>query len=127
MLIFSLLTWWYGTGLATRARGLGKALARTSDNFSIGLLLRTLFNPLRQIDADTTGKGPAAALEAFGSRLISRFIGFFARTILILAGIIILTLQSLASIVVLVLHLSLPLAPVAGVILTMTIPELKLW
>lgn len=100
-----------------RAKGLGRALGRTADNFSVGLMLKTLFNPFRQIDAGATGKGPSEALSAFGSRLISRFVGFVMRTVMILVGTLVLLMQATGSLLIIVLHLAVPLLPVAGIVM----------
>jgi len=127
MFILSLLTWWYGPGFKTRAQGVGRSLARSADNFSIGLLLKTLFNPFRQIDAGATGKGPSAFFQAMLSRLISRTVGFVARTILIIVGIVFLSVQSVISVVIIAAHLALPLAPIIGIYLAANLPELHLW
>lgn len=127
MFIFTLLSWWYSSGLKTRLQGLGGALSRTADNFSIGLLFRTLFSPFRQIDAGATGKGPEAAFQAFLSRLISRAVGFVARTVLIVAGIVTLIFQAAASTIIILLHILTPLAPIVGIVLALNLPEVQLW
>ena len=114
-----------------RLRGLGRALLRTADNFSIGLMFRTLFNPFRQIDAGASGKGPIEALSAFVSRLISRFVGLMMRTVMILVGTVVLLLQLIGGFLVIILHLAMPLLPVAGIALMVIgwVPEIQviLW
>lgn len=129
MLVFSLIGWWYGAGFLGRLRGLGRRLGRTADTFSIGLMFKTLFNPFRQIDAGASGQGPAGMLQAFFSRLISRFVGFFMRLGLIIFGAIILLVQAVLSVVIAVLHLAVPLLPVGGVIMMIVgwVPEIGLW
>jgi len=125
----SLIGWWYGAGFLVRLRGLGAALGRTADNFSIGLMLRTLFNPFRQIDAGATGKGIGEAFQAFLSRLISRAVGFVMRTVMILVGSLVLLVQLAGSLVVILLHLAVPILPVAGVMLMLVgwVPEVRWW
>ncbi|MCL1840055.1 hypothetical protein FWF89_03660 [Candidatus Saccharibacteria bacterium] len=127
MLVLSLIGWWYGVGFATRLRGLGRALARTADNFSIGLMLRTLFNPFRQIDAGATGKGIAEALSAFVSRLISRLVGFVMRLGMIIVGTVVLLVLLVGSLVIIVLHLVVPLLPIAGIVMLVIgwVPEIQ--
>ena len=127
MLLLSLISWWYGVGLLVRLRGLKRALLRTADNFSIGLMLRTLFNPFRQIDAGAKGKGIAEAFSAFLSRLISRMVGFVMRVGMILTGSLILLLQVLGSFVIILLHLAVPMLPVAGIIMMVVgwVPEIQ--
>lgn len=125
MLVLELIAWWYSAGFLARLKSLGRALMRTQDNFSIGLALKTLFKPFRQIDA-------SANLDSQISRsidqkfrhllddLISRFIGFWMRLFVILAGILVLTLQSVFSVAIIAIHLAIPLLPIAGIYLTVT-------
>ncbi|MFV0485166.1 MAG: hypothetical protein ACK5MU_02995 [Candidatus Saccharimonadales bacterium] len=127
--MFNLVSWWYGAGFMARLRGLGQRLGRTADTFSIGLMLKTLFNPFRQIDAGAEGSGPSGMMQAFLSRLISRFVGFVMRFFLIIFGTIVLILQSALSLCVAVLHLVIPLLPIGGIIMMIIgwVPELGLW
>lgn len=127
MLIFTMFGWWYTAGFGTRLRSLEDALARTVDRFSIGLLLRTLFRPFRQIDAHAEGKGIEAALSAAFSRFISRLVGFFARLFLILAGLIVLFVQCIFSATIIILHVFIPVIPVIGLVLALTLSEVHLW
>lgn len=130
MLVLNLIGWWYGEGFAVRLRGLGRRLGRTADTFSIGLMLKTLFNPFRQIDAGAEGRGLAGMMQAFLSRLISRFVGFVMRFFLIIFGLVVLILQAICSLCVAVLHLVIPLLPIGGIIMMVVgwvPPELGLW
>lgn len=125
MLVFNMIGWWYGAGFLVRLGGLGRRLGRTADIFSIGLMIKTLFNPFRQIDASAEGSGPAGMMQAFLSRLISRCVGFVMRFFLIIFGAIVLFLQSLFSLIVAVVHLAIPLLPIAGIVMMIVgwVPE----
>lgn len=127
--MISLIGWWYGSGFLIRLKSLGGAMSRMADKFSIGLLIKTLFNPFRQIDAGAQGKGISEKFQAFLSRLISRFVGFVARTILIIAGVIVLIAQALGSFVMIIFHLAVPLLPVVGIVMMVIgwVPEVSLW
>ena len=117
MFLLNMLTWWYSAGFVIRCKNLGRRLSRTADVFSIPNLLRTLFSPFKQIDAGATGKGFSFVFQAFLSRLISRFIGLFIRTFLIVAGLVTLIAQSLLSLLLICLHLAIPLLPIAAIAL----------
>ncbi|MCQ2571102.1 MAG: hypothetical protein MJ154_02550 [Candidatus Saccharibacteria bacterium] len=91
-----------------------------ADFFSIGLLLKTLFQPFRQISADETGEkgGLEGALIAFFDRTLSRVIGFIVRTFIIVAGIITLSLQLVFGLLLAVLWPCVPALPVIGIIVS---------
>lgn len=135
MLAINLITWWYTAGLTHRIRSIARRLSRTADTFSIGQLLRTLFAPFKQIDAGASGQGPTEMLQAFLGRLLSRVIGFFVRTLMIIVGIVALVFWLIFGIVAVALHLAIPLALPAGIVLLVTgwlpppLPELEviLW
>jgi hypothetical protein len=122
MLLIELVKWWYSAGIVVHLRKIARRLQRTQDNFSLGLLLKTLFKPFRQIDAaanldPTVSVSIDQQFKRFTSDLISRFIGFWMRLFLMLAGIAILILQTLYSVLTFAIYLVLPLAPIAGIVL----------
>jgi hypothetical protein len=51
MLVVGFLQWWYTRGWMGFAQGLLDKIRSLADFFSLGLLLRTLFYPFRQISA----------------------------------------------------------------------------
>lgn len=92
----------------------------TLDYFSIDLLLKTLFAPFRQISAGRV-RGPVdVQIRAFFDQLISRLIGGFVRSILIIVGSLSLVFTAVIGGFVLVAWAFLPLLPVVGIILAMT-------
>jgi len=93
----------------------------------VGLMLRTLFDPFRQIDAGATGRGLAEAFQAFLSRLISRVVGLVMRTGMILVGSLVLLVQIVVSLAVILLHLVMPVMPVVGVAMMLMgwVPEIQ--
>lgn len=96
MLFVSLLRWWYGLGWRDQLKLVRRRLDRTADYFSIGLSLRSLFKPFRQIDADRAKKGSLdVIMRALFDQLFSRFIGSVARTFLILLGSVALFFEAL--------------------------------
>jgi hypothetical protein len=118
MLLISLFSWWYTGGLKGRINSLLAALTRTLDLFSIGLLLKTLFAPFRQISAAHAATAPIdVKFRMFFDRTFSRLIGAIMRLVVILAGIITLVGQTLISLLLIILHIIMPLLPVIGIIM----------
>ena len=120
MAITEMYLWWYSSGWKVLLNKIHNFFTNITDFFSIGSLLRTLFKPFRQISAESAKDGASLDLKfhMFIDRLISRIIGFFSRLILILTGIIVITLGSTLSLILLILWPFIPLAPIAGIILS---------
>ena len=112
MLMVNLFQWWYSQGWADFARRIKDRLSNSVDYFSMGSLLRTLFSPFRQIDAGGNG------IQAFFSRLFSRFIGAGIRLVILFAGLIVLLLETILGFVSLIIWPLVPMLPVVGIILT---------
>lgn len=96
MLFVSLMRWWYGLGWLDQLALIRLRFEKTADFFSIGLTLRTLTQPFKQIDADRRQKGSLdVILRAMFDQLFSRFMGLMVRSILILIGCLALALEVL--------------------------------
>lgn len=109
MLLASFLSWWYGAGWRWNISRAGFRLSRTAEFFSITLIVKTLFSPYRQISAGAVRGNITVQWRAFLDRTVSRFIGFFVRMIILIAG----TLSLLAlSVVWMLWVLVWPLMPV---------------
>ena len=93
-------------------------LAASADFFSIGLLASTLFAPFRQISAGNVVGPIGDQIRAFFDRLISRTIGAFVRTSVIIFGLVVMSLQAIFGLIVLVSWLIIPLLPIIGLIMT---------
>ena len=117
MFIVGLLGWWYGPGWQQAARRVSVRLAGTADFFSIGLLLRTLFAPFRQISAGSVRGSLSVVLHAWLDKLISRLIGAMVRSAMIVTGVLILALQGLVGGLLIIGWLFVPLLPLVGGIL----------
>jgi len=91
-------------------------MARTIDYFSIDILVRTLFAPFRQISAGKVNGPLEVRWRYFVDRLISRAIGAFMRTILIVVGCVWVVLQAVFGVVALVLWAFIPFLPIIGFI-----------
>jgi hypothetical protein len=117
MFIAGILSWWYGPGWRERVTAMRENLASTMDYFSIGLLLKTLFSPFRQISAGQV-RGPLAVqMRAFFDRLISRCIGAMIRITIMIVGLVAILFSAVVGVIGLVLWAFIPLLPIAGLIL----------
>lgn len=120
MLFISLIKWWYGDGWRQQFKLLGNRLEGTVDFFSISLLLKSLFQPFRQISAGSVDGSIDAKLRAFGDRMVSRVIGAVVRSLIIIAGIVTIALHVILGFILLAGWAFVPVLPVIGVVLTMT-------
>lgn len=118
MMVLAMLSWWYTAGWARLAKRVGSRINATLETFSVGLLLRTLFTPFRQISAGAArGNSLDVQLRAFGDRLFSRVFGAFVRSLFIIIGLLTALLTAVIGLVQLLVWPLLPCAPVIGVAL----------
>ena len=117
MFLVGIFQWWYSNGLLQYIRQSFLGVLRTADFFSVGLLLRTLFNPFRQISAAPVGGALSVQLSAFFDKLFSRAIGAVVRSMVIIVGLLMILLRFLWMIVGIIMWLALPLMPFIGIIL----------
>lgn len=117
MLFVALVSWWYGAGWVKQALILRTQIMNALDTFSIGLLLRTLFSPFRQISAGGV-RGPLGVkLRAWFDRLVSRFVGAGVRIIVIGIGVVYLLLVIIVGVVRFLAWPLIPLLPIIAVLL----------
>ena len=120
MVITSLLSWWYVEGWREQLTRIKWAFIRMADRFSIGLLIKTLFAPFRQISADEQARGNNLA-TVITDKLVSRLIGCFMRTIMIIVGTITLILLAIVGAIRMLMWPLLPVLPIVGVILMVAV------
>lgn len=120
MVITSLLSWWYVEGWREQLTRIKWAFIRMADRFSIGLLIKTLFAPFRQISADEQARGNNLA-TVITDKLVSRLIGCFMRTIMIIVGTITLILLAIVGAIRMLMWPLLPVLPIVGVILMVVV------
>jgi len=118
MFLVGILSWWYGNGWLSRIQLIKERLAASADYFSVGLLTSTLFAPFRQISAGRVSGPIGDQIRAFFDRLISRIVGGFVRTFMIVFGLVAMFIQAVFGGIVLLLWLILPLLPAVGLIAT---------
>ena len=120
MFIVGLFSWWYGAGWLRCMAAVRGGLANIYDYFSLDLLLRTLFSPFRQISAGGV-RGPIGVqLRAMLDNLISRVIGAFVRTVVIIFGTIALLISCLVGLLRIMLWPFIPVLPVVFVIFALS-------
>lgn len=122
MAVIQMITWWYAEGWGIFAKKLGTKLADLADFFSLSSLLRTLFQPYRQISAGDTKAGASleAKFQAFIDRLISRAVGFVSRFVLLIIGVLALIFTLVLGTVMIVIWPVIPFLPILGIVLTCT-------
>ncbi len=116
MFLVGIMSWWYGDGLSGRIRLTKERLTTSTDFFSIGLLISTLFSPYRQISAGSVSGPIGVQARAFFDRLLSRIIGSIVRTFMIILGLFVMFIQLVFGFIGFIIWLILPLFPVIGLI-----------
>lgn len=112
-----MMTWWYTLGWRQCLERVKNRVEATMDFFSIGLLLRTLFAPFRQISAGRV-RGPIGVqMQAFFDRLISRLIGMVVRLLMIMIGGVTIIINLISGLFVVVAWAFVPLMPIIGLVL----------
>jgi len=120
MMIVALFSWWYGAGWGQRSRRVGVRIQLALEMFSVSLLLKTLFDPFRQISAGQVRGSFDMRMHALGDRLFSRVFGAVVRSLFICIGIVYALLTGLFGVVELALWPAIPLLPVIGLTLMLT-------
>lgn len=116
MFAFDLVKWWYAKGWRVFFEGFKNELRDTTDTFSIGELLRTLFKPYKQIGTESKAGEPG--LNIFLDKLISRIVGMASRLVLIVTGTIVIIGEVILGIVLTIVWPVIPILPLAGIVLT---------
>ncbi len=108
--------WWNSEGWKIVVRRARDSLLTVYDNFSLGLLLKTLFSPWRQISAGRV-RGPIAEqMRAFFDRLVSRIIGGFIRSIVLIFGSVAVLLAGVVGLLRILLWPFVPIFPCWAII-----------
>ena len=117
MFLVGIFQWWYGDGLSAQIRRVVLGVLRTADYFSIGLLLRTLFNPFRQISAGQVDGPLPVKFQAFFDRSFSRMVGAVVRTIVLLFGLVVIFVRIIWALLNVLVWLMIPMMPLIGLAL----------
>lgn len=122
MVIIEMLSWWYSAGWNVFVHKLSDLFTSLTDFFSFSSLIRTLFQPYRQISAGSTAKDASLDLkfQAFIDRSISRCVGFVSRLLILITGLIIIIASGILGFITIIIWPLIPCIPIAGIILTIT-------
>lgn len=109
-----MITWWYGLGWLQRVASLKAQLANWMKYFSLGILLKTLFQPWKQI---TTVAGSGTSLDAKKDALIdnmvSRLVGFLVRSSVFFVALLVVAVVLVVNVVYVLIWPLIPLSPIA--------------
>ena len=112
MVIVDFILWWYTRGWLLRLTSLFSQLKKWGSYFSLPTLLSTMFSPWHQI---VTPKTPDRPLNKIFADIldngVSRFVGFWVRLLVIVAGLVLLVIISLVNLAYFVLWPLLPILP----------------
>ena len=122
MAITEMFFWWYSHGWKIFIEKVRTWLSGITDFFSMDSLIRTLFKPYRQISAGSASGEVSldTKFHMFLDRLISRFVGFVSRLILLLVGTIFIIVGGIFSLVLIIIWPIVPLLPIVGIVLSVT-------
>lgn len=121
MVIISLLSWWYSEGWLEQISLTKRSFIKLADKFSIGMLLKTLFAPFRQISVGEQASKTASLASVIADKLISRLVGSVMRLVMVFVGTLALIIYAIISVFRLAGWPLLPLAPVLGLILMVSV------
>lgn len=119
MAIKLFLTWWYGPGWKNAFFRINQRIEILAGEFSMSILLKTLFEPWKQI---TSYRGPNAPFEliirVWFDNVFARCVGFVIRSFVLVVGIISCAFMFVFGVVLAVLWPLVPLSPILLVILS---------
>ncbi len=116
MIAIDMMTWWYTTAWFAVLHKIQLLVTGILQNFSVGLLARTLFSPFRQIDAGGV-RGPVGVqLRAWFDRTFSRLFGAVIRTVMIFSGCLMAFIVLVAGVIWAAVWLVIPVLPFVGLI-----------
>lgn len=117
MIVLDMLAWWYTTAWFEVLHKVQHRTVNMLELFSVGLLVRTLFAPFRQIDAGRV-RGPIdVQLRAWFDRTFSRFFGAMVRTAMIICGSVAAIGVFIGGVVWAAVWLLVPILPIVGLII----------
>lgn len=82
-MIIALISWWYGRGFGWVVDKIDHSLANIGKTLAVKVLLKTWFAPWKQITTTTTF---ANFMQKALDNAISRFVGFFVRTFMLITA-----------------------------------------
>ena len=100
MLVGAFIAWWYGRGWAGTFEQTGHRMKILVEMFSIPILVKTMFSPWKQI-VSVSSKDQALNMKmrAVLDNIISRFVGFWVRFIVLITGLMAMLLAAVIGLV----------------------------
>lgn len=110
MLALAFFQWWYTRGWVEAFKHLKSKLKFLSEFFSLGLLVRTLFKPWRQLNWQVMSDAAAGQrMKVWLDNLVSRFVGLGVRSLTLLFALISFVVVGVFSLALLIIWPALPL------------------
>lgn len=113
MVLKQIVLWWYGPGWLNSFKAISRRLELLSDDLSIEILLKTLFEPWKQIK---TYAGPNASvdlkLRVMFDNIFARFFGFIIRSFVLIFASIFLVLTAFFGLLIAIIWPIVPLLPI---------------
>lgn len=112
-----LLKWWYSSGWLNAFKYILIRTQEVASEFSISILLGTLFEPWKQIKF-YAGQNSSidAKIQIWADNLFSRFFGFFIRLFIIIIGLLAILLTIIFYTFVALVWPVIPLSPIIFII-----------
>lgn len=110
-MLFEFFAWWYGPGWVSAWKDSLLWVKRVQLAFSVDVLLQTLFSPWKRI-VSLPGRSLDEKFRAAIDNLVSRVIGFFVRTLVLIAALVMIAGTAIAGIT---LAIAWPLVPFLAV------------
>ncbi len=122
MLFLDFIEWWYGAGWFLRVRMLDQHFKNLLKYFSLGVLFKTLFSPWRQnVSYGLRDQTIADKTSVILDNLVSRLVGFVARTFVIMTALLALLIITVMNLLYIAIWPLIPVSPAFIVILGATL------
>lgn len=119
MAIMIFFSWWYGPGWKNAFFRITQRVDILAAEFSMGILVATLFEPWKQI---TSYAGPNAPIDIkfriFFDNIFARIIGFIVRSAVLLFGAVMCLLLFIFGVILAVCWPLVPFLPIVCIILS---------
>ncbi|HTE57263.1 MAG TPA: hypothetical protein VK694_00820 [Verrucomicrobiae bacterium] len=87
MLVIALYRWWYGSGWLWAAARLRHRLSGVGREYSVNILLKTMFSPWKQIISSSGAQSTIGLkFNMMIDNLVSRMVGFTVRSLTLMAA-----------------------------------------
>ncbi len=115
MLMLEFFRWWYGTGWSKTITDLRRRLDKTTQMFSLSIILRTLFAPWRRI-ITPPGQSLDTRFRSFIDNMVSRLVGLVVRLVTLVVALICMSGVALISLLVIIVWPLLPAVVIVALV-----------